>query len=224
MRKLSAVTVMTAVLTVSSAFVRPERAAADTEITLRLSGITLVGTWANRSWAVTLSFLGCTWRNLGPATLSEPLSIHGTEDDDTIRVLQTPVVWCNRVLEPVTQNGHAIKLHGGEGDDTLYGGGSAPFSGNPNHVFGEAGDDFLYAGPGGVRVEGGDGDDVIFGGDSAGDELYGGAGADVLCERNQVKPLVLDGGEGEDESCAPEAMNSFESVESVTCDPCGFGY
>ena len=224
MRSFVVITVFTSLLTVTSGALQPMRAFADTETTLRVSGLTVIGEYGSRTWAVTFSLLGCTWRAIGEAPLAEPAIVRGTDGDDTIRVIQVPVFWCNRILQPVAQNGHAIRLYGGEGDDLLYGGGSAPFSGNPNQVFGEAGDDTLYVGPGGARAEGGPGDDYVYGGDSPGDELFGGPGDDILCERADVKPLILDGGEDEDVSCASSAVNQYQSVERNDCGPCRFGY
>ena len=212
------------VLTVMWAGVPPAPALADTEVTLQRSGITAIGAYANRAWAVTLSLRGCSWRALGPAPLEDNLIVRGTSGDDTINVLQNAALWCSRWFQPIAQNGFFIQVYGGRGNDLIYGGGSAPFSGNPNAIFGEEGDDILYAGPGGVRVEGGPGADVLFGGDSPGDVLIGGPGADALCEQEEITPLVLDGGEDGDTSCSASATNMFVSVESVSCTPCGLGY
>ena len=224
MRQFVVISLLTSGLVVGWAALQPARAFADTDVSLRVSGITVIGEYGRRTWAVTLSLLGCTWRSVGDAPLTDTYVVHGTDGDDTIRVLTAPVLWCNRILQPVAQNGHAIKLYGGQGDDVLYGGGSAPFAGNPNAVFGEDGDDVLYVGPGGARAEGGAGDDRLYGGDSPGDELFGGAGDDVLCERQEVEPLTLDGGDDEDVSCSATAANEYVSIERVDCGPCGVGY
>jgi Ca2+-binding RTX toxin-like protein len=128
-------------------------------------------------------------------------------------------------MVPATQNGHSIQVYGGKGNDVIYGGGSAPFSGNPNSIFGEEGDDVLYLGPGGARGEGGPGDDTIYGGDSAGDVMLGGDGEDALCEQSATVALTLDGGDGEDDSsCSATATNGYAGIESTNCSRCGLGY
>lgn len=200
-------------------------AAADEEVSLRTAGITIIGSVDNRLWAATLSLLGCSWRSLGPSPMTENYVVHGTDSDDTIRVLQSPLLWCNRLMLAPSQNGHAIEIHGGAGNDLIYGGGSAPFSGNPNAIYGEEGDDELHLGPGGARGEGGPGDDTIFGGDSAGDVMIGGEGEDALCEQSETVALTLDGGEGDDDtSCSATASNGYSAIESTNCSRCGLGY
>jgi Ca2+-binding RTX toxin-like protein len=195
------------------------------DVTLRVTGITIIGSIDNRLWAATLSLFGCSWRSLGAAPLTQSYAIHGTDGDDTIRVLQSPTLWCNRLLLPATQNGRAIQVYGGDGDDVIYGGGSAPFAGNPNSVFGEAGDDTLYLGPGGARGEGGPGNDTLYGGDSAGDILLGGEGDDALCEASATVALTLEGGDGSDDtSCSQTASSSYSGIESTNCSRCGLAY
>jgi RTX calcium-binding nonapeptide repeat (4 copies) len=223
MRNLNCILLLTGVLMVTAA-IRPSAAAAETTVNLRVTGITVIGARDGRAWAATLSLLGCSWRNLGPSPLNDDYVVRGTDQGESIRVLESATIWCNRVLQPINQNGRSLKLYGGEGDDTLYGGGSAPFSGNPNWVFGEAGDDTLYLGPGGAHGEGGPGNDMIYGSDNPGDVLLGGEGDDVLCEHADKAPLTIDGGEGDDRSCSPSATNGYDSVEDVVCWPCGLGY
>ena len=224
MSRLSAILVATWLSSVIAGNLIPARASAQVEVTLRVVGITVIGAIDDRMWAGTLSLRGCTWRSLGDAPLSEDYVIRGTRSSDTISVLDAPAFWCNRLLSPVNQNGHAIQIYGGDGNDILYGGGSAPFSGNPNSIFGEDGDDTLYLGPGGAHAEGGSGDDYLIGGDSAGDVLLGGTGDDVLCEHSAVEALTLDGGDGDDRSCSDSATSGFNSIEQVSCLLCGLGY
>lgn len=223
MRSLHWITLLTGLLTVTSV-VKPPLVSAETTVSLRVSGITVIGARDGRAWAATLSLLGCTWRSLGASPLSDDYVVRGTDGDDTIRLLETPLIWCNRLLQPINQSGHSLKIYGGAGSDTIYGGGSAPFSGNPNWVFGEDGNDVLYLGPGGAHGEGGPGNDVIYGGDSPGDVLLGGEGDDILCERADKPPLTIDGGGGNDSSCSPSASNGFDGVEDIQCWPCGLGY
>ncbi len=214
-------------LLISLGFVNlaPQRASADEDVALRSSGITMIGSVDNRLWAATLSLRGCTWRSLGPVPMTENYSVHGTTGDDTIRVVQSPLLWCNRWMLAPNQNGRSIVLYGGRGNDILYGGGSAPFSGNPNWLYGEEGDDVLYLGPGGARGEGGAGDDTIYGGDSPGDVMLGGEGEDALCEQSTTVALTLDGGDGDDDtSCSETASNGYTAIESTNCGRCGFGY
>ncbi|HET6333556.1 MAG TPA: hypothetical protein VFG30_10105 [Polyangiales bacterium] len=215
--------VSTAWMTIAGSWI--SRATADEKVTLRVPGVTIIGALDNRMVAGTLSLLGCTWRSLGASPMTENYAIHGTDSDETIRVLQSPLLWCNRWLLPPSQNGHSIQVYGGAGNDLLYGGGSAPFSGNPNSVYGEEGDDTLYLGPGGARGEGGPGDDTLYGGDSAGDVMLGGEGEDALCEAPATVALTLDGGDGvDDTSCSATASNGYSGVESTNCNRCGFGY
>jgi Ca2+-binding RTX toxin-like protein len=198
-----------------------------TDVSLRVTGVTFIGGANGRLLAGTLSLLGCTWRDLGPSALTTSYALHGTAGNDTIRVVDAlNVIWCNRILQPITQNGHAFKVYGGDGDDIIYGGGYAPFAGNPNWIYGEAGNDTLYLGSGGAQGDGGLGDDRIFGGDSTSDVLIGGAGDDVLCEHSDVQPLTLDGGDGFDTSCSPRtsAPDQFVSIDLVSCLACGLGY
>lgn len=200
-------------------------ASADEEVSLRANGVTIIGTVDNRVWAATLTLLGCSWRSLGPSPMTESYVVHGTDGDDTIRVLQTPLLWCSRLMMPPSQNGRAIEIYGGAGNDVIYGGGSAPFSGNPNAIYGEDGDDELHLGPGGARGEGGPGDDTIYGGNSAGDVMIGGDGEDALCEEAEIVALTLEGGEGvDDTSCSPTASNGYSGIESTNCARCGIGY
>jgi Ca2+-binding RTX toxin-like protein len=200
-------------------------ASADTEVKLRGTGITVIGSVDNRVWAATLTLRGCNWRSLGQLPLTDNYVVRGTDGDDTIRVLQAPLLWCNRLLLPANQNGRAIKVYGGKGNDIIYGGGSAPFSGNPNWIYGEEGDDVLYLGPGGARGEGGAGNDTIYGSDSAGDVLIGDEGEDALCEQSGTVALTLDGGEGEDDtSCSETASNGYTGIESTNCGRCGLSY
>lgn len=225
MHRLFTIALLTGLATVSFGSLVPAHASADTEVTLRVSGITVVGEVDNRLWAATLSLLGCTWRNLGASPMTDNYVIHGTDGDDTIRVLNAPLVWCNRLILPANQNGRSIQVYGGARNDVIYGGGSAPFSGNPNWIFGEEGDDTLYLGPGGARGEGGPGNDTIYGGDSAGDVLLGGDGDDALCEHAATVALTLDGGDGgADTSCSETATNGYTGIESTDCLWCGFGY
>jgi Ca2+-binding RTX toxin-like protein len=223
MRYLNCITLLTGLLVVGGTF-RPSSAAAETTVSLRVAGITVIGARDGRVWVGTLSLLGCTWRNVGAAPLDDDYVVRGTDQAETIRLLEVPVIWCNRLLQPINQNGHSVKIYGGAGADTIYGAGSAPFSGNPNWVFGEDGNDILYLGPGGAHGEGGPGDDTIYGGDSPGDVLLGGDGDDILCEHADKPPLTIDGGGGADSSCSPSASNGFDSVEDVVCWPCGLGY
>jgi Ca2+-binding RTX toxin-like protein len=193
-----------------------------TDVTLRAAGITVVGTSNGRTVAGTLSRDGCSWQDLGPAKLDQDYVLHGTAGDDSIRLIRLPTVaWCARVLAPVDQQGHAFVIHGEGGDDTIYGGGNSPFPGNPNWVFGDAGNDTLYVAPGGSRAEGGAGNDTIYGDDNPGDSLLGGDGDDVLCQRYDTTSATLDGGDGRDVSCTASVSDGAAiSVELFSCLAC----
>jgi Ca2+-binding RTX toxin-like protein len=85
------------------------------------------------------------------------------------------------------------------------------------HLYGEGGDDVLYAGPGGANLNGGAGKDRLYGGSGRDnldgrdggdfDELYGGAGNDTLfADRDYVK-----GGAGDDTLYStPTGASTFE--------------
>ena len=104
------------------------------------------------------------------------------------------------------------RIYGGEGDDTIFAGGSGEFqSTGQQFAFGEAGDDTIYAGyqviDSDLRnyADGGDGDDNIFGGSGA-DILVGGTGNDRIDGfdfQTYHFPLGVDndliyGGDGDD--------------------------
>ena len=85
--------------------------------------------------------------------------------------------------------GGADQLYGGQGNDTLYGGGGADV------LDGGQGDDTLYGGTGDDQLDGGQGDDVLYGG--AGDDfLDGGQGDDII--DGGAGDDVLIGGQGDD--------------------------
>ena len=69
--------------------------------------------------------------------------------------------------------GAADVLHGGDGNDTLFG------QGGDDTLYGDAGDDHLYGQGGNDTLYGGDGNDHLDGGMGV-DTLYGGAGNDTL--------------------------------------------
>jgi Ca2+-binding RTX toxin-like protein len=76
----------------------------------------------------------------------------------------------------ITCNGHAFRVSGGLGDDTIYDTGSGAA-----RVFGDAGNDVLISQTDGVSsvFDGGLGNDFLYGGDG-GDNLTGGAGKDFI--------------------------------------------
>jgi len=87
-------------------------------------------------------------------------------------------------------------LLGGEGVDTLTGGGSAEliFGGAGNDsISGGAGDDVLSGDDGNDTINGGAGDDIMFG-SSGNDKLYGGDGFDMLQGGEGVDTLYGGGG------------------------------
>ena len=78
-------------------------------------------------------------------------------------------------------------MHGGTGNDTLWG--ASPlenysYDDGYNGLYGDAGNDNLYGGNGIDRLEGGDGNDGLFGGDGW-NNMYGQGGADRFIHWSQ---------------------------------------
>ena len=89
-------------------------------------------------------------------------------------------------------------VHGGEGDDVIFGADDADFlygdEGN-DLIFGEIDNDYIEGGDGEDSLSGGQGDDTISGGDDT-DIILGGSGGDSL-DGDGGNDLVL-GGDGDD--------------------------
>lgn len=95
-----------------------------------------------------------------------------------------------------------IEAHGGDGNDTIIGGGGL------DQIFGDAGDDILRGGGGDDEISGGFGNDLIHG-DGGNDHLLGEDGVDTLFG-DAGTDNVLDGGAGNDElHNAPGSTNTF---------------
>ncbi|MGE8656953.1 MAG: VCBS domain-containing protein, partial [Achromobacter sp.] len=80
-------------------------------------------------------------------------------------------------------------IHGGTGDDIIYG------QGGNDTLYGDDGNDIIYGGAGDDKLYGGDGNDVLHGG-SGNDTLEGGAGNDLLIGGKGDD--ILTGGAGSD--------------------------
>ena len=80
-------------------------------------------------------------------------------------------------------------IHGGDGDDKLYGGAG------PDTILGDDGDDKVMGGDGGDLIDGGDGDDKLWG-ESGDDTMFGGDGDDDM--KGGKGDDFLDGGLGDD--------------------------
>jgi Ca2+-binding RTX toxin-like protein len=97
-------------------------------------------------------------------------------------------------------------LHGGDGDDNLYGDVEnwPPYTGNPgaDHLFGGGGNDYIGDESGANTIDGGSGNDTIYAGnDAARDVVDGGIGNDFIHIRsNSFKHTVdvVHGGSGND--------------------------
>ena len=110
--------------------------------------------------------------------------------------------------------GSAIRIYGGDGSDTLWGGAEN------NILFGDAGDD---------RLVGGAGNDVLVGG-AGDDSLQGGGGADVFCFGadwgNDTVEQLADGtvtlwfAEGSESSWNSETLTYSDGVNSVSVSGC----
>ncbi len=91
-----------------------------------------------------------------------------------------------------------ITMAGGDGDDTLTGGGADDIidGGNGNDTIrGGGGNDYIYGGAGNDKISGGNGNDVVYGG-AGDDDISGNAGKDYLeGGRGNDK---LNGGNGND--------------------------
>ena len=125
--------------------------------------------------------------------------VYGLNGNDTIRVSSKLAV--------------AGELHGGDGNDTIYGGMLA------DQIYGDAGNDVLYGLRGNDRLFGGLGSDRLLGnvgndllfGEGGNDRLFGNGGADVLIGGNGWDQLfggtqrdVLVGGAGSDRHSGDE--------------------
>ncbi len=210
---------------VLASFASGSSARAETQLYLNLPGITGVGTWGGRTVAATLSLFGCTFQDLAPASHTTDYVLHGTSGNDTINVVRVATSWCGLILQPIIQNSHYFHVSGGAGDDVISAPNADSPSGNGNWIYGEAGNDILYMGPGGSEADGGDGNDIIYGTDNASDILLGGAGNDTLCEHSTSLPLVQRGGDGYDTACAAGASHGqFLEIEAINCAACGPGY
>jgi Ca2+-binding RTX toxin-like protein len=98
-------------------------------------------------------------------------------------------------------------LHGGEGNDVLYG---------PDwraDLFGDAGNDTLHGSNDGDRCYGGDGDDVLYAGNWRGNILDGAAGNDTLIGAAGNDSLV--GGDGDDLLTAGAGGNAIDGGAGV---------
>ncbi|CAB3646679.1 hypothetical protein LMG26696_02532 [Achromobacter pulmonis] len=80
-------------------------------------------------------------------------------------------------------------IHGGSGDDIIYG------QGGNDTLYGDDGSDILYGGTGDDKLHGGDGNDMLHGG-SGDDRLDGGNGSDLLIGGKGDD--ILTGGDGSD--------------------------
>ncbi|WP_194792814.1 calcium-binding protein [Caenimonas koreensis] len=85
---------------------------------------------------------------------------------------------------------HTQVMAGGDGNDVIYGTGSAYLS----HATGDAGNDTLFGGGGLSIMEGNDGDDLFVGSSDAIDIAYGGEGNDILDSGPRDDTMHGDGG------------------------------
>ena len=124
--------------------------------------------------------------------------LYGDDGDDTLRAVSITGANVWRLLFA-----HSYEMHGGAGNDWLYGAGYGDrlYGGDGvDRLFGYGGDDYLHGGEGNDYLYGASGDDILHGG-SGGDWLYGGSGNDSLYGGTGVDRLYgedgndyLDGG------------------------------
>ena len=155
------------------------------------------------------TLIGATWKDDGDKVVQEDEIITSAEDGGNL-------LWAgygNDALyggdsDDMMGGGYGYDtLHGLDGNDTLYGGKDwADWIPSRDDLFGDAGDDLIYAGSAEDNVWGGDGDDTLFGGDAAdtidggagGDILWGGAGADDITGGTGADHFSFVAGHGED--------------------------
>ncbi|MBC8505088.1 MAG: tandem-95 repeat protein, partial [Chloroflexi bacterium] len=114
----------------------------------------------------------------------------------------------------------SVELHGGDGDDFLFVGGTTPailygddgndkiYGGSNNdYLYGGADNDYLFGGTGTDHLEGGDGNDELEGGDGD-DTLLGGEGNDTL-NTEGGGTNTLNGGVGVDTLAAGPGDDTF---------------
>lgn len=82
-----------------------------------------------------------------------------------------------------------LEVHGGSGNDTIYGGDA------DDELKGDSGDDIIYGGKGSDEIDGGSGNDILNGGDDD-DTITGGPGNDLV--RGDRGSDTLSGGGGWD--------------------------
>jgi len=104
-------------------------------------------------------------------------------------------------------------VHGGEGDDVIFGADDADFlygdEGN-DLIFGEIDNDYIEGGDGEDSLSGGQGDDTISGGDDT-DIIFGGSGDDSI-DGDAGNDLVL-GGDGDDTISGGEGIDILDGED-----------
>ena len=124
----------------------------------------------------------------GDDTLMGTGRIDGNDGDDLLEVTADP---------QGNRGGGVATLRGGNGNDTLRGGGFD----SRGTFYGGAGDDVLVSG-GGMTAFGGSGDDSLYGSAENADELFGESGDDYLFDEApdtlSPHPATLDGGRDND--------------------------
>lgn len=130
--------------------------------------------------------------------------LEGTDGDDVIHVTMDPDVATphninggggNDTICTFASQNSQLWVDAGEGDDTIFIGGSSLWHWRANMAYGGPGDDILHGGPLGDLLIGGEGNDQLF--SYQGEDMLGGsAGNDVLTAGKGLDYVL--GGDGND--------------------------
>lgn len=173
------------------------QATGDANYRVQITGISIDGRQADRSYTVTAFDVDST----APICDGRTATIVGSEHDDVLRGTKGPDV--------IVGLGGNDTIHGLGGNDIICGG-----DGNDS-VFGGSGNDRLLGGRGSDALKGARGKDVLLGG-SGNDKILGEQGADRLLGGQHAD--VLTGGKGSDQCWGQGTGQPSLSTDSLRCE------
>jgi hypothetical protein len=154
--------------------------------------------------------------------MTMPLTVVGGPAGDGIGVVMAPMTWCGYNLTPPNQDGYAISIYGGAGQNSLDAGISRQNivyidpSSDPEWAYGNRTASVVW-GP-----SSGNGRKTIYGGNHAADILFGSPGPDQFCELKTITASYMMGGPGYDKYCG--WATHVDSLNELSCTACGAGY